>query len=113
MTSLENWSHAPADSFNYPRFFKKVLSLFQDPQDPWAIDTLLFLTKYDGFQCHNLTNFELSRQLPTLRLSRKRRLAEIDDNEDGGPDETEIILQQRAARLLAAEDEANRAVVCC
>jgi len=46
MTSLENWSHAPADSFNYPRFFKNVLSLFRDPQDPWVIDTLSFLTKY-------------------------------------------------------------------
>jgi len=109
LCSLDGWDTEDR-FFKLNVFFDKCVGLFtEDPNDPWVIDTLQFLTRYFHliFLFSSLFITISSRQMPALTRRGKRILPE--DNEDNEDDLGNIgtvgILAQRAARREAAQEQ--------
>jgi hypothetical protein len=78
----------------------------ENPDDPWVIDTLQFLTQY-FFLVFFYSFLILVRQMPALTRRGKRQLpGDFGENEEDPGDEMHVgILAQRARRRAAAQEQ--------
>ncbi|KAF9049004.1 hypothetical protein BJ165DRAFT_1526389 [Panaeolus papilionaceus] len=92
LDNIDNWARLHNSSFDYVSFYRRIVTMFTDPEDDWSRDTLDFL----------------QQQMPVLRqkqCKRKRYSRDSSPGEEGNESDDELRLSLKRRQTVRQRQE--------